>query len=49
MFFSQLVRLLCSILLLSHVSCAKLGRDYDEPRPIPPSLRRPKRHRGPRP
>ncbi|KAI3977598.1 hypothetical protein MKX01_000511 [Papaver californicum] len=51
MFFSQLLRLLCLILLLSQVSCRSrnppppppttTGRTTDKPRPGPPSPMRP--------
>ncbi|RZC90480.1 hypothetical protein C5167_029613 [Papaver somniferum] len=50
MFFSQLLRLLCLILLLSQVACIRnppsavdnqMGRDLDKPRSGPPSPGRP--------
>ncbi|KAI3894237.1 hypothetical protein MKX03_013884 [Papaver bracteatum] len=49
MFFMQLIRLLCLILLLSPVSCISIsnficrhdhGRKKDKPRPGPPSSQR---------
>ncbi|KAI3897909.1 hypothetical protein MKW92_009580 [Papaver armeniacum] len=55
MFLSQLLRMLCLILLLSQVSCIRIppplptqsGRAHDKPRPGPSSSGKPRQ--GPRP